>query len=232
MDVEKTQYRIYKIVCRETGEVYYGKTTKTMKERLRKHKSNIHCDRPCTSKQIIERNNYYIEQIDTAFNKEESIKLERYYIENFDCVNKIISGRTQKEWYKATEEVRKQKRKEYDERNKERQKEWYKATEEVRTEKRKEYYENNKEKYKEYRETNREKTIQYLRDYREKNRDKILEKDKERYQNRKEQIAEKQKEVYTCDCGTILTKGSKSNHMKSKKHQNYFSSFSACSRLT
>jgi len=150
--MKNTEYKIYKLVCRETDEVYYGKTIKPLHHRLSIHKAKTN---RCLSKQIIDRGNYYIEQITSTLNKEESIKLERYYIENFDCINKIISGRSQKEWV----------------------------------------------------DENREKTRQYHRDW-------------------------YRREPFYCICGSIICKQNKAVHMKSKKHQNYFSSFSACSRLT
>ena len=146
------EYKIYKIVCNQTGEVYYGKTIRKLNQRLTVHKAKTN---RCLSKRIIERNNYYIEQITSTLNKEESVKLERFYIENFDCINKVISGRTQKEWV----------------------------------------------------DENREKMRQYHKDW-------------------------YRKSPFICICGSIVCKQNKSTHMKSKKHQNYFSSFSACSRLT
>ena len=89
------EYKIYKIVCNETDEVYYGKTTQKLEERLRQHKKEL----DCSSKQIIERGNYYIEHIDSIFDEEESIKLERYYIQNNKCINQIVPGRKCNEYY-------------------------------------------------------------------------------------------------------------------------------------
>ena len=85
---ERIEYKIYEIVCNETGEVYYGKTIQTLEKRLLQHK-----DLSCSSRKIIERDNYYIKQIDSTFDEKESIKLERYYIETFECVNENIPGR-------------------------------------------------------------------------------------------------------------------------------------------
>jgi len=42
------EYKIYRIVCNETNEIYFGKTTKTLQERLKNHK-NL----GCSSRQII-----------------------------------------------------------------------------------------------------------------------------------------------------------------------------------
>jgi len=95
------EYKIYRIVCNETNEVYFGKTTQTLQERLYGHRDNSHS---YTSKQIILRGDYYIEQIDSTFDEKESIRLERYYIETFDCVNLNVPGRTKKEYMKKWRE--------------------------------------------------------------------------------------------------------------------------------
>ena len=78
---------------------YIQENYKNFAKRLSKHKSLN-----CTSRIIILRGNYYIEQIDSTFDEEESIRLERFYIETFECVNEVIPGRTHKEWY---EEIKK-----------------------------------------------------------------------------------------------------------------------------
>ncbi len=98
---ERIEYKIYAIVCNETEEVYFGKTTKTLNERLVNHKNS----NKCTSRQIILRGDYKIEQINSTFDEEESIKLERYYIETFECVNERVPGRTKKEYYEDNKKV-------------------------------------------------------------------------------------------------------------------------------
>ena len=107
-------YKIYEIRCNETDEVYIGKTTKTLKERLYQHKQL-----DCSSKQIILRLDYTISQIDDCDTEEESIFLESYYIRNTDnCVNKHIPGRTnleyKKEYYeKNKDEIKEKKKQKY-----------------------------------------------------------------------------------------------------------------------
>lgn len=97
---DRIEYKIYQIVCNETGEVYFGKTIQTLQERLRCHKKDL----KCACKQIILRNKYRIEQINLTFDEEESKILERYYIETYECVNEVIPGRTKKEYYEAHKE--------------------------------------------------------------------------------------------------------------------------------
>lgn len=36
------EYKIYRIVCNETDEIYFGKTIRTLEERLLEHKSCNH----------------------------------------------------------------------------------------------------------------------------------------------------------------------------------------------
>jgi hypothetical protein len=123
MDIIDERYKngkIYKIVCNETNEVYYGSTIESLTDRIRKHN-----DKSCRSRQIISRNNYYYKLIEdySCNNKYELNTRERWYIENNNCINKTIPTRTRKEY----RQVNKDKKKIID----------------------KIYYENNKEKYKE-----------------------------------------------------------------------------------
>jgi hypothetical protein len=99
--------------------------------------------------------NCIIELIETypCNSKEELNAREGYWIKEINCVNKIITGRT---------------RKEYNEDNKTKILEY-----------RKEYYETNRnnilEKKKEYDEKNREKILEYNKEYYKTNKDKLLE---------------------------------------------------------
>tara|TARA_R110000772_G_scaffold66755_1_gene148531 strand:- start:433 stop:852 length:420 start_codon:yes stop_codon:yes gene_type:complete len=82
--------KIYKIIDNTNGNVYIGKTKNTLNYRLRKHKSN----RTCSSRLIIDNGDYRIELIEET----EDDSRERYWIENTECVNVCIPGRTDKEW--------------------------------------------------------------------------------------------------------------------------------------
>ena len=88
--------KIYKIVCNETGEVYFGSTIMSLPDRIRKHRNS----KKCSSKQIINRNNYYYELIEdySCNNKYELETRERWYMENYDCINNRIPTRTHKEY--------------------------------------------------------------------------------------------------------------------------------------
>jgi hypothetical protein len=217
MEEEIIEYKIYQIVCNETGEVYFGKTTKTLEERLRHHKNGLNC----TSKQIIERDDYYIERIDLTFDEEECVMLERFYIETFECVNQVIPGRTKQEYREDNKDEIKIYNKKYYEEHKEKLREGKK-------EYLKKYYDENKEiiseKGKEKYQKNKDEILARNKKYREEHKDEISARKKKIYQKNKEKISEKSKEKYTCVCGSNIRKSEKSCHEKSKKHIKYINS--------
>lgn len=128
--------KIYKIVSDETDKIYIGSTTKTLEERFKGHKYDFKykhiyftsyeilkypdarieliCEFPCNSKEELE--------------KEEGNQIRKYF--NI-CVNEVIPGRTNAEYY--------QDHKEY-------YKEWRKENKEFLASYHKNYYQNNKEK--------------------------------------------------------------------------------------
>ena len=96
--------RIYKLVS-DNGLVYVGSTSKTLKERLRKHKNHFNSNLYCTKGHVTsfrlfeDGSNVLIELIEQHNDicKIDLHKRERYYIENCDCVNKFIPGRSHAE---------------------------------------------------------------------------------------------------------------------------------------
>ena len=114
--------KIYKIVDNTNGNIYIGKTTKTLKHRLSQHKYDFKNEgRRCTSREIIKNGDYRIELIEET----EDDSRERFWILNTDCINVCIPGQTMKEWREDNKEYRKYK-KEYREKNKEKYKEYQK----------------------------------------------------------------------------------------------------------
>ena len=93
--------KIYKIVCNTTGLVYYGSTVASLKHRLNQHITNHKHDGVTTSKIVIENNNYEIILLENypCKTRKELEKKESWYIQNNECVNKMIPGRTLEEWY-------------------------------------------------------------------------------------------------------------------------------------
>ena len=124
--------KIYQIVDKTNDNKYIGSTCGTLKKRLSKHKSDYNrflkgLGGNVKSFDIIKNNDYVIELLEDCQVKSKSglFARERFYIENNNCLNKCIPGRTYKEYYIDNKEKYKENRKEYC----------------------KEYYDNNKEKF-------------------------------------------------------------------------------------
>jgi len=212
--IDYSKGKIYRIVCDTTGLTYIGSTVETLSKRLTKHKDKYKQylkgnTNFVTSFDIIKNDNYKIILLENCpcNSKEELHKIERKYIETIECVNKVIPGRTRKEYFEDNKNKLNEKNKEYREKNKdkikEQKKEWYETNKdkmkEQKKEKNKEYYENNKDKHKEYYETNK---------------DKILEQKKEYYETNKTEINEKIECEY---CKSIVNKYKLKKHQKTNK---------------
>jgi hypothetical protein len=150
MVVDYSKGKIYKLVS-PSGLIYVGSTCEpTIAIRKAKHKSNFKGWKNgksnfVTSFKLFEEDedNVVIVLIEEfpCENKMQLHKQERFYIETLDCVNKIIVGRTYKEYYIDNKDKLKQYSEQYRENNKD---------------KSKEYRENNKDKSKKYRENNKD----------------------------------------------------------------------------
>tara|TARA_R100000541_G_scaffold353_1_gene3082 strand:- start:512 stop:967 length:456 start_codon:yes stop_codon:yes gene_type:complete len=93
--------KIYRIVDNTNGNIYIGKTKqKYLSSRLASHRDKRSC---CSSSQIINNGDYKIELIEET----EDESRERYWVLNTDCINKVIPGRTKKEWYQLNREKNK-----------------------------------------------------------------------------------------------------------------------------
>jgi hypothetical protein len=93
--------KIYKLVCNNTGLIYYGSTIQPLHQRKCGHKKDYKkfLNKKCnyiTSFKIIEGGNYdiiLVEEI-SCENREQLEAKERFYIDNNICVNKNIPART------------------------------------------------------------------------------------------------------------------------------------------
>ena len=122
------QSKIYKIINEELkGLVYYGSTTQKLNYRFIKHK-NLNC----SSKALFSVGTPVIILLEEypCETKADLLKRERYWIENNECVNIEIPGRTQKETielkkqhYQDNKEIYKLKNKKYRQDNNEKIKE-------------------------------------------------------------------------------------------------------------
>ena len=98
--------KVYKIVDNTTGFIYVGSTTKELNVRLSKHKSAYKSflagiGNYITSFKVLENNDFDIHLIRSYDfdNKIDLIAKEGYYVKKLNCVNKIIPGRTDAEYY-------------------------------------------------------------------------------------------------------------------------------------
>jgi len=84
--------KIYKIICNTTGDVYFGSTTqKNLANRMTTHRKK---DSNLLSQIIISRQNYsycLVERYECD-NSEDLYQRLRYYIDNFDCINKQLTS--------------------------------------------------------------------------------------------------------------------------------------------
>jgi len=88
------EYIIYKIVDNTNGDVYFGRIKKKLFNRMSGHRQDAKENKNISSQSIILNGDYSVEVVEYTNDKSR----ERYYIENFNCVNKNIPQRTIKEW--------------------------------------------------------------------------------------------------------------------------------------
>ena len=137
---------IYKLHCNITGEDYYG-STRDYKQRISIHKCSTEkqlSKRQCKSRQIIERGDYAFSIVEECnFETRQQLKeRERYYYENFPCINQVIP-------YKSREELLQYKRDRSKSGIDKKTKAEYRAEHKVElSEKQKARYNNNKEDHK------------------------------------------------------------------------------------
>jgi len=195
--------KIYKLTSSNSNEIYIGSTIQNLYYRKGHHiedykKYLLNKQHYITSFKIIERGG----DIDICLleeypcdNKEQLHQRERFYIDSNICVNKVIPGRTKKEY----NELNKDKKKEY-------AKEYYNLNKDIINKKSKEYNELNKDKFKEL------KRLNY-----ELNKEKIKEERKLNYELNKEKIKEERKLYYELNKDKI--KKVKRLNYKLKKEQ-------------
>jgi hypothetical protein len=136
--------KVYKIT---SGDLtYIGSTTEpTLAKRLANHVSNYKRWKTgkyhdVTSFQVIELGNYQITLLELCAcgSKDELFARERHWVETIPCINKVIPGRTRKEWMET-----------YREYSCEMKKKYYEDHKDYLCELNKKYYEDHKEELKE-----------------------------------------------------------------------------------
>jgi hypothetical protein len=108
MNIRYLNGKIYKIVSNVTGDVYYGSTIKSLKQRLSIHKSKYKRylkgkGTYVTSFKILETGNYDIHLVEayTCLCRSQLEAIERVYIEGYSCINMKIPTRTHKAYMKV-----------------------------------------------------------------------------------------------------------------------------------
>ena len=148
--------KIYKITCNDTGDVYYGSTKKHyLCNRKSEHRADVKRydegkkPRKCACYNIVKNNNFKMEIVEEA--PLENLKQrEKYYIENFKCININNPLPTKEEAKKKkweTEKIRRQDPEKYA-KHLQSYKDWYNKTggrKEYQDEYNKEYREKNSE---------------------------------------------------------------------------------------
>ena len=211
------QGKIYKIVCNITGLTYYGSTCEPiLSRRLAKHRSNYkdYLNKKdygyfMTSYKVLENGDFDIILMENypCNSNDELTSRERYYIDNFECVNKVIPTRTHKEFIDANKEKYQKYNIEYNKKYREENRE------SLLEEKRKKYNEN------------KETFLQRNREWKKKNKETMSQKYKERYEQNKETLKLEAKERYhrnkekiNCICGSSIVKNCLKRHLTTKKH--------------
>jgi len=252
--------KIYKLVPKVyEGEYipYYGSTIEQyLSKRLQKHKASYNQFINNKSHFISSFNLfelYGINNIDIILvedypceNKYQLFARERYYIENYDCVNKIIPLKSEEEkketislWREKNKDYIKEQALNYREKNREKlidlSKKYYNDNKIDLNLKCKLYQEEHKIEIKNQRKEYRIKNIDNInkkqKEYRIKNIDKILNDRKIFYENNKEKILENQKLKIICECGAEINKNEKSRHMKTDKHNNLINNIQIIEKL-
>ena len=158
--------KIYKLIDNTNGNIYIGSTVQPLYKRKSQHKEKRNS---CMSKIIIDNGDYDIILIENypCKSKEELLKRERYYIENTNCINKNIPGRSCDEWYKDNKEriLEKAKNKVKTDDRKQYEKDYALKNKDIINEKSKLWYQSNKDKKAEYDKKYREENKEYKQKY-------------------------------------------------------------------
>ena len=91
------KYKIYKLIDNTNGDIYIGMTIRRLQDRMKGHRRKHN---GCVSRKIIANGDYRIELIEETDDKTR----ERYWIENTECINYKVPGRTLQESSKAYRE--------------------------------------------------------------------------------------------------------------------------------
>lgn len=114
--------KIYRIITKHSDKVYVGSTTQEIDDRFASHSSSYKLWKNGGTHYVTVYSLFELGPDDVSIElledvccgtREELLARERYYIENSNSINKIIPGRTQKEYKQANKEHIKEKSVEY-----------------------------------------------------------------------------------------------------------------------
>ena len=90
---------IYEIVCNITGERYIGSTIDSLNRRMTVHNSK---NKRCSSKIIIQRGDYNVNELESFNTKFELAQLlkEQYWMDNTENINKLRAFTNRKKYRK------------------------------------------------------------------------------------------------------------------------------------
>jgi hypothetical protein len=208
-------YLIEPIVEHDESEIYIGSTTEDyLSKRFNNHKCKYKCwlNGYGSNISVFSLFNKYgvdnckiilLENVH-ANTKDELISRESFYIRKLKCTNKIIPGRSNKEYYETNKDEILNYSKEYRQTNKD-----------ILSNKHKEYYQSNKHKKKEYYEANKDEISNYKKEYYEANKDILSNYNKEYYQINKNEL---NKKVVCSTCNYSVNKQYLKRHYKTTNH--------------
>ena len=147
---------IYVIRSHQTEDIYYGSTKQRLSQRIGEHRRNyyryIEGQYGYTSSyDIVQFDDAYIELVEEVEYENRDVLLARegFHIRNNKCVNKLITGRTRKEYQeehkKHIQVIRKKYHEEHKEERNERSKTWRKENKIDVSDYNKQYHEEHKE---------------------------------------------------------------------------------------
>ena len=152
--------KIYRITDNGYHSFYYGSTIESLSRRMGSHRRSYSDYKSgkyhyTTVFSIFDEygvDNCKIELVENfpCSNREELHKREGHHIQNNDCVNKYVAGRSNKEWYEATQESRRAYRENTKDRRREYCKARYEACKDKRIQQVKERYESDRDRILEY----------------------------------------------------------------------------------
>ena len=192
--------KIYKITDLGYNKCYIGSTCESLCKRMGRHRReykqycNANSKRKSFPRSMSLFDEYGVENCKIELiedyptdKREDLLKREGFYIKNIDCLNKIVSGRTKKEYYDDTREHQLEHKKQHRLDNIEQ----YKAKDKAYLEKNKENINaRQRQTYQEH----RDERIEAMRKYREEHREQIRQQQRERYERDKDESNRRRRE--------------------------------------